>query len=154
MSPEELGLDLHWIWLIVAALLAGAEIVAPGVFLIFLALAAVLTAVAAALGTPLLVQLALFPLFALGSVYAGKRWYNRNPVASSDPLLNDRIGRYVGETVMVVTAIENGTGRVKLGDGVWTAKGPDAEAGARVRIIGAEGTCLKVEPVETLPPSA
>lgn len=147
MNLEFLGLDLHWIWLILAALLAGAEIVAPGVFLIFLALAAVLTGVTAALGLPLLFQLALFPLFALGSVYAGKRWYSRNPVKSSDPLLNDRIGRYIGQTVTVVSPIENGSGRVKLGDGVWTAKGPDAEAGAKVKIVGADGTCLKVEPL-------
>lgn len=140
------GIELHWLWLIAAAVLAIAEIVAPGVFLIFLAGAAALTAVTAALGLPFAVQLGLFPLFALGSVWFGKRWYNRNPVPSSDPLLNDRLARHVGETVIVVTAIEGGSGRVKLGDGVWNARGPDAEVGTRVRITGAEGTCLKVEP--------
>lgn len=139
------GLELHWAWLIAAMVLAGAEIVAPGVFLIFLAGAAALTAVAAALGVPLAGQLGLFPLFALGSVWLGKSLYNRNPVPTSDPLLNDRLARHIGETVMVVGAIEHGSGRVKLGDSVWTAKGPDAEVGTRVRIVGAEGTCLRVE---------
>jgi glycosyltransferase involved in cell wall biosynthesis len=38
------GIELHWIWLIAAAVLASAEIIAPGVFLIFLAGAAALTA--------------------------------------------------------------------------------------------------------------
>jgi membrane protein implicated in regulation of membrane protease activity len=140
------GIELHWVWLIAAAVLASAEILAPGVFLIFLAGAAALTAVAAAIGVPFAFQLGLFPLFALGSVWFGKRWYNRNPVASSDPLLNDRIARHIGETVVVVTAIEGGSGRVKLGDSVWNARGPDAGIGARVRVTGAQGTCLKVEP--------
>jgi len=145
MSLE--GIELHWLWLIAAALLAGAEIVAPGVFLIFLSGAALLTGIAAALGVPLPVQLALFPLFALGSVWVGKRWYHRNPVESSDPLLNNRLARHVGRTVVVVEPIEGGSGRVKLGDSIWNARGPDSPAGTRMRITGAEGTCLKVEPL-------
>ena len=140
------GLELHWAWLIAAALLAAAEILVPGVFLIFLAAAAALTALAAATGLPLAFQLVLFPLFSLGAVWFGKRWYNRNPVPSSDPLLNDRLARHVGQTVVVVNAIENGSGRVKLGDTVWAARGADAEVGAKVRIVGADGTCLQVEP--------
>ena len=140
--------DAHWLWLIAAAILAAAEIVAPGVFLIFLAAAAAMTGVAALVtGVPFVFQLALFCLFALASVLVGKRWYARNPIASSDPLLNDRTSRMIGETVLVVTAIEGGSGRVKVGDGVWPAKGPDAEAGSRVRITGADGACLKVEPI-------
>ena len=140
------GIELHWIWLIAAALFAAAEILVPGVFLIFLAAAAALTGLAAAAGLPLPFQLVLFPLFSLGAVWFGKRWYNRNPVPSSDPLLNDRLARHVGQTVLVVNAIENGSGRVKLGDTVWAARGPDAEVGAKVRIVGADGTCLQVEP--------
>ena len=145
------GLELHWIWLSVAAILAIAEIVAPGVFLIFLAGAAALTAIAAALGIPLAFQLGLFPLFALGAVWAGKRLYHRNPVESSDPLLNDRGARLVGQTVVVVDAISHGSGRVKVGDSVWNARGPDSDVGARVRVTGMEGTCLSVEPLESAP---
>ena len=74
----------------------------------------------------------------------------RNPVSSDDPLLNDRAARLIGETVEVVTAIENGEGRVKVGDSVWTARGPDAPAGARVEVVGAQGNCLNVRPVESL----
>jgi hypothetical protein len=139
------GIELHWIWLIAAAVLAIAEIVVPGVLLIFLAAAAALTAAVAAIGVPFAFQLGLFPLFALGSVWFGKKLYHRNPVKSSDPLLNDRIARHIGEIVVVVSAIEDGTGRVKLGDSVWNARGPDAKVGERVRIVGADGACLKVE---------
>ncbi len=141
------GIEAHWLWLIAAALLGIAEMLVPGVFLIWLAAAAALTGFAALIfGIPLAFQFALFALLALGAVYGGRRWYANNPVASSDPMLNDRAQRLIGETVLVVDAIEHGTGRVKVGDSVWTARGADAEVGARVRVTGAAGTCLTVEP--------
>jgi membrane protein implicated in regulation of membrane protease activity len=45
---------------------------------------------------------------------------------------------------------------VKVGDGVWSARGPDAEEGTPVRITGADGSCLRVEPlaVQNLPGTA
>jgi membrane protein implicated in regulation of membrane protease activity len=141
-------LEPHWVWLIGAALLAIAEILVPGVFLIWVAAAAALTGAATfAFGLPLAFQLSLFGLFTLASVYFGRRLYHANPVESSDPLLNDRVARLVGETVVVVGAIENGRGRVAVGDTVWPARGADANVGDRVRVVGGDGTCLKVEPV-------
>jgi membrane protein implicated in regulation of membrane protease activity len=53
--------------------------------------------------------------------------------------------RLIGRTVTVESAIENGQGRVRVGDGVWNARGPDAPAGASVVIVAADGTCLTVE---------
>ena len=53
--------------------------------------------------------------------------------------------RLIGETVTVVDAIVDGRGRVKVGDGVWPAKGADCEVGTKVRITGADGTVLVVE---------
>lgn len=142
------GFDAHWLWLIAALALGIAELLVPGVFLIWLAAAAALTAVAALIfGLPLAFQFAVFALFAIGSVYVGRRWYANNPVETSDPLLNDRAARLIGETVLVVGAIENGQGRVRVGDGVWRARGPDAEIGQWVRVTAAEGTCLRIEPL-------
>lgn len=140
-------LDAHWWWLLAAALLALIELIAPGIFSIWIAAAAAATGlVVMATGLPLAFQLALFALLSMAAVYAGRRWYDRNPVASSDPLLNDRTARLVGQTVTVVSAIRGGEGRVKVGDSVWAASGPDAEEGARVRVTGSDGTCLRVEP--------
>lgn len=146
------GIEPHWIWLIAAAVLGIAELLMPGVFLIWLAAAAAVTGFAALLfDAPLAFQFALFALLAIAAVYSGRRWYSANPVESADPLLNDRAARLVGQTVVVVEAIAGGTGRVRVGDSVWNARGEDAEVGARVRVTGAEGTCLKVEPVASLP---
>ena len=142
------GIEPQWVWLIAAAVLAVAELIVPGVFLIWLAAAAGLTGIAAAV-VPMSVglQIGLFAILSLLSFMVGRRWYRRNPVYSEDPLLNDRAARLIGETVVVVSPIENGRGRVSVRDTVWSAIGPDAEAGAKVMVVGSEGNCLRVQPI-------
>jgi membrane protein implicated in regulation of membrane protease activity len=144
-------LDPQWMWLLGAIVLGIAELIVPGVFLIWLAAAAAATGLLTlAFGIALPFQFALFALLAIAAVYSGRRWYLANPMPSADPMLNDRAARLVGRTVVVVAAIEHGEGRVKVGDGVWSCRGPDAPEGARVRITGADGSCLKVEPVREI----
>lgn len=139
-------LDDHWGWLVFAALLGMAEVLIPGVFLIWVALAAAVTGlIALVLPVSVPVQLLIFALLCLASVWGGRRWYAANPVASQDPMLNDRTARLVGEIVTVVEPIDNGRGRVKVGDSVWSCRGPDAPAGTRVRVVGAEASVLNVE---------
>jgi membrane protein implicated in regulation of membrane protease activity len=143
------GLPPHFVWLLAAILLAGAELLVPGSFLIWIAAAAALTGVASLLtGMPLEGQFIAFAALSAGSVVAGRKLYAaRDP--GGDPKLNDRVAGLIGQTVEVVASIEHGRGRVRVGDGVWPARGPDTAAGTRVRVIGSEGTCLTVEPVVT-----
>jgi len=148
-----MGLDDHWWWLIAALLLGIAEMLAPGFFLIWLGGAALLTGILTlGFGLPLSLQLLLFAVSAVAFVYAARRWFQVNPIATTDPLLNDRASRLVGETVVVETAIESGRGRVRVGDSVWNCRGPDTAAGSRVRVVGSDGTCLTVQPDRSLPP--
>ncbi|HKY81366.1 MAG TPA: NfeD family protein [Sphingobium sp.] len=136
----------HWWWLVFAAVLGIGEVLLPGVFLIWVALAAAVTGlIALLLPLSMPVQFLVFAALCLVAVWGGRRWYAANPVASQDPLLNDRAARLVGDVVMVVEAIENGRGRVKVGDGIWLCRGPDAPVGARVRVVGADASVLKVE---------
>jgi membrane protein implicated in regulation of membrane protease activity len=147
------GFDLEpqWMWLLGAIFLGIAELIVPGVFLIWLAAAAAATGLLTlAFGIDLPFQFATFALLAIAAVYSGRRWYVNNPMPSADPLLNDRAARLVGRTVVVTQAIENGEGRVKVGDSVWSCRGADVPEGARVRITGADGSCLKVEPVREI----
>jgi membrane protein implicated in regulation of membrane protease activity len=141
--------NAHWIWLGAAAALAILELAFPGVFLIWIALAAAGTSVATLLfGLPVAFQVMLFAILAMASVHAGRRWYAAHDVPSADPHLNNRVARLVGRRVTVVGAIEGGQGRVRVGDGVWSCRGPDCAAGTPVRIVGADGICLQVEPEE------
>jgi hypothetical protein len=146
------NLEPHWWWLLVAALLALVELFAPGIFSIWIAAAAALTGLAVLVfDVPFVFQCALFALLAVASVAAGRRWYERFPVTSEDPKLNDRTARLIGQTVTVVGAIEGGEGRVRVGDSVWPARGPDVPEGTRVRIVAAEGACLRVTPEDGPP---
>nr|WP_245824642.1 NfeD family protein [Sphingomonas azotifigens] len=141
------------LWLLAAALLGIAELVVPGVFLVFLAIAAAITGTIALLfpDLPAGGQLLGFALWSAVAVLIGKRWYRDFPVATADPLLNDRVARLVGAVVTVVEPVSDHGGRVRVGDGEWPARGPDAPAGARVRITGADGATLRVEPLPSLP---
>ena len=139
-------LDPHWSWFALGLVLAIAEMVIPGVFLIWLAGAALITGVVSWLvpiGVPL--QIMLFAVLAIVSVFAGKRYLRDNPILAADPMMNDRGARLVGESVVVTHVIEGGSGRVKLGDSEWLVRGPDAEPGTRMRVTGHDGAVLLVE---------
>jgi inner membrane protein len=143
-----------WLWMIGGVLLLAAEIIAPGFFLVFIggaAIAAGLFTLLFGLGLP--AQLALFALYSLIAVMIGRRFYAADHGPSSDPLLNDRTGRLVGKVVTVVEAVDAHGGRVRVGDGEWSARGGPAAAGERVRISGVDGNCLTVETERTLPPA-
>ena len=142
------GLDNYWIWIALGLLLATLELLAPGVFLIWFAAAALATGGLSFLlgfGWPL--EIVSFVSLSLISVYSARRYLSYKPILSSDPLLNQRGGRMVGETALVVQPIESGSGRVKVGDSEWIARGPDVAAGERVRISGNDGAILLVEPI-------
>ncbi|MES2989704.1 MAG: NfeD family protein [Pseudomonadota bacterium] len=136
-------------WLILAAVLALTELLVPGVFLVFVAAGAAVTGIVTLLfpNFPLLFQVVVFAAGSSAAVALGRSWYLRNPGPSPDPLLNDRVARLIGQVVTVAEPIQAGYGKVRVGDGEWLARGPDAPAGAHVRIIGAEGNSLTVEPV-------
>ena len=140
--------DSGYLWLIGAVVLSGLELILPGVFLIWIAVAAALTGVATLLlGVPPIGQLLLFSLLAIAAVYSARKSYRKLGNTSADPMLNDRGARLTGEVVTVVEAIKNGQGRVKVGDGVWPARGADAGVGEQVRVTGIDGAVLLVEGV-------
>ena len=141
-------LDAHWVWLTLGLLLAALEMLVPGVYLIWLAAAALVTgAMTFAFDLSLPIQVVDFVFLSLIAAFSAKRFLGEKPIESSDPLMNRRGARMVGETALVVTAIEHGSGRVKVGDSEWIARGAETAAGERVRIIGTDGSTLLVEPL-------
>jgi len=142
------NLEPGYAWLAIGLVLAAAEMAVPGVFLIWMAGAALITGFVTWLvpiGMPL--QIVLFAVLAIVAVFSGRRYLRAHPVVSADPMMNRRADRVIGEIVTVTQAIDGGTGKVKLGDGEWLAKGADAQPGTRVRVTGHDGTVLTVEPV-------
>ncbi len=148
-----LSSNAHWIWITIGIVLAALEMLVPGVYLIWLAVAAIVTGLLTlGLGVGLPMQIILFVSISLIAAYSAKRFLRDHPIESSDPLLNQRGSQMIGQIAVVTQAFEGGTGRVKHGDSEWLARGPDCAEGARVRITGSEGTQLVVEAVDLLVP--
>lgn len=151
-----MGIDLSagWIWAIAGLLLLIAEIVAPGFFLVFLGVAAIATGLFTLLfDLGLGPQLALFVVYTALAVMLGKRWYGEPDTNDQSIKLNEPSKRLVGKTVTVVEPVDEHGGRVRVGDGEWSARGGPAAAGERVTVTGVDGNCLTVEPVRPLPPA-
>jgi membrane protein implicated in regulation of membrane protease activity len=146
-------IDLHpgWLWAIGGLLLLIAEIVAPGFFLVFLGVAAIATGLFTLLfDLSIAPQLVLFVINTALALMIGKRWYAEPDHHDQSTRLNDPERRMVGKTVTVVAPIDQHGGRVRVGDGEWTARGGPAATGDRVRVIAVEGNCLLVEAIGQL----
>lgn len=139
-------IDSGYAWLLLAVALSVAELAVPGVFLIFVAIAAGITGLLSLLfpALTLSAELVAFGAWSVVTVLIGRRWYVDYPVDSDDPLLNERGARLIGQSVPVVEAIVGGNGRVRVGDSDWIARGPDLPTGTRVRIVGVSGAALSV----------
>ena len=150
---EFADLDPGTWWLIAGVLLLALELLAPGVFLVFIGAAALATgAFTLMFDLGLAPQLGLFAIYTAVSVYIGKKIYARPVHGESDGLLNERAAQLIGRKVTVVRAIGDGDGRVKVGDSEWNARGDfSAQPGEKVVIAGMDGNCLIVEQAPLLP---
>jgi hypothetical protein len=148
MTPGEIlaALVSPWAWAVLAVVLAGAELLAPGVFLIWLGAAAAVTAIlTGAFDLAWQVQAVAFAALAVLSILLARNFLPGDDEIGPEPALNRRGERLIGTTVTVVEAIEAGKGRVQIGDSPWAALGPDLPAGARCRIVAVDGNSVRIE---------
>ena len=136
------------LWGCLALLLIAAETLAPGVFMLWLGVAAgiVFAIVLVIPGIPLLWQTVGFVLFSFALIPAYRYFFRMHDRQSDQPLLNRKAEQLIGKVLPLHQAIVNGQGRVKIGDALWTVEGPDLPQGAQVRVIGATSMILKVDP--------
>ena len=135
-----------WNWLIFGFVLMALELAAPGVFLFWLGLAALLVGlVSFALHPSWQAQLLLFAVFALAAVPIWRRLAATSRRAShGNPFLNRRSAALVGRVFTLEKPIVDGSGTVRIDDTVWRVAGPDAPAGSRVKVVRADGANLTV----------
>jgi membrane protein implicated in regulation of membrane protease activity len=137
-----------WHWWVLAVILLALEVAAPGTFFLWLAIAAGAVGLIVLIFPELLWQIQIL-LFAVGGVAAVLGWRAyavRRPQQSDDPTLNRRGAQYIGQVFHLSEAIRDGRGRMRVGDTTWQVAGPELPAGARVRVVGVEGTLLRVAP--------
>ena len=135
-----------WNWFILGLLLIILETIVPGVHFMWFGLAAVVVGVlTAATDVAWQWQLIAFSIISVLMVFWVRGFYRAEVLRTDQPDLNVRANQYVGRSLIVEEAIENGRGKVRVGDSLWTAEGPDSPAGARVTVKEAKGTVLVVE---------
>lgn len=138
-----------WSWWIFGILLLAAELVAPGVFLIWIGAAALIVGALSLLFWNAAfwawqLQFLLFAILAVVFTLAGRRFYGKN-VTSDQPYLNRRGKSLIGRTATLHEPISEGRGRIRLDDTWWPVMGPNLPAGTQVKVVAAEGRDLHVD---------
>jgi inner membrane protein len=135
-----------WFWWIVAGTLLLLELMTPGVFAMWLALAAAsvgITDYFVDLSWQL--ELLAFAGFSLIYVYLARPWYSKGTLQNSDqPNLNQRIYAFVGKSFVLAEPIVNGQGKLDIEGTRWDVLGPNLAKGATVRVTAVEGMKLRV----------
>ncbi|MDQ3934708.1 MAG: NfeD family protein [Actinomycetota bacterium] len=137
--------DWAW-WLVIAAALAGGEILTLGFFLGPVALAALLATLVALVGGSVPLQIGAFAAGSIASLAIVRpiaRRHMRTP-----PSIRTGAAALIGERAVVLETVDQDGGRVKLAGEVWTARAFDEdevmEPGTRVEVIRIEGATALV----------
>jgi membrane protein implicated in regulation of membrane protease activity len=136
-----------WLWAAAALVIGLAELHAPGYYLIWVACGAGVTALGGLVaGLPLEGQLILFAVATLASCVGGFFVYRRTMagLAPDEPGLNRGDRGLIGARGIVTEALSNGQGKIRLGDSVWLAQGPDLPAGTPIVVTEVHGTIAVV----------
>jgi inner membrane protein len=138
-----------WSWIILGGILLAVELIAPGTFILWLGVSAILVGlISFAIDWSWQEQGVAFAILAVASLVMWWRLIRpakREEDASDQPFLNRRAQGFVGREFTLEKPIVDGAGTVRMGDTIWRVTGPDCAAGSRVRIARAEGATLFVE---------
>ena len=135
-----------WNWFILAAVFLGLELLVPGVFMLWLGLAAIMVGVIAlAAVMSWQAQLIAFALLAIACIPAWRYFARKVERPVDRPFLNRRAEGYIGRVFTLEKPIVDGVGTIRIEDTVWRVSGPDLPAGSRVKVASADGAELAVE---------
>lgn len=142
----------YWSWIVLGLVLLVLELLLPGVFLVWFGLAAVVTGLMAVLlesasGFGWQMQLVLFLVLSVAFPLIGRKFFGSSKREVDEPMLNRRGEQLIGQRAVLVEAIVNGNGRLKINDTTWRVSGVDMPVGTSVLIIGYDQGSLVVEPV-------
>lgn len=145
---------MPWIlWLIAAAALGVAEFFTLTLAFGLLAAAAVIAAVVAGLGAPVLLQLLAFAATAAAGLLIVRPVARRH--MTQPPLVREGSDALVGKTAVVVAEVTVAQGLIKLSGEEWSARSFDEHesipVGALVDVMEIDGATAVVYPRDLLP---
>lgn len=139
-----------WTWFIIAVALLLLELVAAGVFFVWLGAAAILTGLID-LVIPMnwQIELAVFTVLSVALVLIGRPIVMKRINQETDqPNLNNRNQNFVGRRYQLTDPLTGGRGMLKINDTLWRIRGTDSPQGAWVKITAVDGMELIVEATE------
>lgn len=141
-----------WNWAVLGLILLFLELVTPGVFLIWIGFAALVTSLVSFTGLSFMeswqIQLLLFMILSVIFVLIGRKYFNPRTQSSDEPLLNRRADQLIGLRTTLEEPIINGQGRARFNDTLWRVTGPDLPAGATVIVREYIDGQLRVEEIK------
>ncbi|MBU0725446.1 MAG: NfeD family protein [Alphaproteobacteria bacterium] len=131
--------DTSWAWIIAGMILAGLEIILPGIFLLWVGLGALAVGLILSIapGLPLPWQALVFALSMLSSLGLGFWIQRRSRATGEDSFLNREMEAMIGQEYIAITTFVAGRGRIKVRDSSYAAVSDEAIAeGDLVTVIG------------------
>lgn len=138
---------VFWHWWVIAIVLVISEAFVSGTFLLWMGVSAAVVGfvLVIAPGMSWEYQVLLFAVLSIVSIALWLIRLKKHPTESEDSNLNRRAAQYIDRVAIVQGPIVNGLGTINVDDTIWRVLGPDCEIGTKVKVVGAEGTDLKVE---------
>lgn len=139
----------YWHWGLLGVILLLLEVLGTAGLLLWTGIAALLTGILTwILPLDITTQWVLFAFLAAVTTLIWHRLNRRSHQKEPDTYLNQRMSRCIGQQTILVDAIIQGRGRVRLDDTYWMVRADgDLPQGTPVRIVAAEGTVLVVEAI-------
>ena len=138
-----------WHWLIFGIILIILEIFSPAAFFMWMGVAAGVTGLALLIFPNISweMQFVLFSVASIVSILLGRAFFERKDINIEDPTVSQIRSELIGNIYRVEKAIQNGTGRIIVGESTWKAVGPDCDVNSQVKVVGVKGSVLEVEQV-------
>ena len=134
-----------WTWWVIAGLLLLIELMLPGVFFMWLGLAAAVIGVIDLFADlSWQIEIALFAVLSVLLVLFVRPRVKFPEGETSN--LNQRMYDYVGRSYVLHEPIVDGRGKVRIDDTLWVVTGSDRDKGEWVKVKSVDGTRLVVEP--------
>ena len=146
---EILGFEAYWYWLVLGMALLVMEIITPGIFLMWVGSASILTGMVCVVFNDLSLgyQVLVFAGFSMGAVIS---WFKVKPFEGGGSLisLNRRGAQMVGREVTITEEVSDGIGQARLDDSVWRVIGPPMKPGDKAIVKEVEGNTLKLRKLQ------
>ena len=143
----EQAFDWTWAWIIAGAIIAGLEILVPGIYLMWIGFGAVATGVLLARypDLPLAWQMLVFAVSMISSLGIGFWIQRRSGRTRGARFLNREMKQMIGQTYVAVGPFVVGRGRIKVHDSSYAAVSDETiAAGDIVKVVAIEDGRPKV----------